>query len=100
MRLCAESLAMKYKIYDEWGQGKAMPQDDNDLSQDFEDLARDRFLIGSPDEVTEQILALHKRTGANHIVASMQWPGTPLQASMDAMQMLAEEVFARVQQGL
>ena len=91
---------MKYKIYDEWGQGKAMPQDDNDLSQDFEDLARDRFLIGSPDEVTEQILALHKRTGANHIVASMQWPGTPLQASMDAMQMLAEEVFARVQQGL
>jgi alkanesulfonate monooxygenase SsuD/methylene tetrahydromethanopterin reductase-like flavin-dependent oxidoreductase (luciferase family) len=100
LRLCADSLAMKYKIYEEWGQAKAMPEGDNDLSMDFEDLARDRFLIGSPDEVTEQVLALHKRTGANHIIASMQWPGTPLQASMDAMQMLAEEVFPRVQQGL
>ena len=100
LRLCTESLAIKYKVYDEWGQGTAMPEDDNDLSLEFEDLARDRFLIGSPDEVTEQVLALHKRTGANHIVASMQWPGTPLQASMDSMQMLAEEVFPRVQQGL
>ena len=97
---CATALAAKYKVYDEWGQGKAMPEGDNDLSLDFEDLARDRFLIGSPDEVTEQILSLHRRTGANHIVASMQWPGTPLQASMDSMQMLAEEVFPRVQQGL
>ncbi len=100
LRICAESLAVKYKVYADWGQGKAMPEGDNDLSLGFDDLARDRFLIGSPDEVTEQVLALHKRTGANHIVASMQWPGTPLQASMDSMQMLAEDVFSRVAQGL
>ncbi len=100
LRLCAESLAIKYKIYAQWGQDKAMPEGDNDLSLTFDDLARDRFLIGSPDEVTEQIVALHRRTGANHIIASMQWPGTPLNATMDSMQMLAEEVFPRVQQGL
>ena len=100
MRLCAESLAAKYKIYAEWGQDKVMPEGDNDLSLAFDDLARDRFLIGSPDEVTEQVLALHRRTGANHIIASMQWPGTPPAASMDSMQMLAEEVFPRVAQGL
>ena len=76
------------------------PEGDNDLSLGFDDLARDRFLIGSPDEVAEQVVSLHRRTGANHIIASMQWPGTPLQASMDSMRMLAEEVFPRVAQGL
>ena len=31
-----------------------MPKGDDDLSLDFDELTRDRFLFGSPDEVTEQ----------------------------------------------
>ena len=100
LRLCAPYLATKYKVYDSWGQGKVMPEGDNDLSLEFDDLARDRFLIGSPDEVAEQVLHLHKETGVNHIIASMQWPGMEHQVTMDAMQMLSEEVFPRVNQGL
>ncbi len=100
LRICGESLAVKYKVYHEWGQDKAMPEGDDDLGLEFDELARDRFLIGSPNEVTEQVVDLHKRTGANHIIASMQWPGTPLTATTDSMQMLAEEVFPRVAQAL
>ena len=100
LKLCAPYLATKYKVYDSWGQGKAMPEGDNDLSLEFGDLARDRFLIGSPDEVSEQVIALHKATGVNHIIASMQWPGMDHRVSMESMQMLSEEVFPRVNQGV
>lgn len=100
LRLCAPYLATKYKVYHEWGQDKAMPEGDNDLSLDFDDLARDRFLIGSPDEVAEQVIHLHRETGVNHIIGSMQWPGMDHRVTMDSMQMLSEEVFPRVRQGI
>src|SRR5256712_2575058 len=38
IRLCATFLAAKYDAHHEWGQDRAMPDDDNDLGADFEDL--------------------------------------------------------------
>lgn len=99
IRLCQPFLAEKYKAYDAWGQSKAMPEDDNDLGVDFDDLVRDRFLIGSPDEVAEQILKFHQATGVNHLVMSVQWPGMPQNMVLDVLHLLAEEVFPKVQQG-
>jgi alkanesulfonate monooxygenase SsuD/methylene tetrahydromethanopterin reductase-like flavin-dependent oxidoreductase (luciferase family) len=99
IRLCAPFLSAKYKAYDEWGQGRAMPAGDNDLGVEFDELIRDRFLIGSPDEVAEQILALHRATGINHLIMSVQWPGMPQSLALDELHMLAEEVFPRVRQG-
>ena len=99
IRLCAPFLAAKYQAYDQWGQGRAMPEGDNDLGAGFDDLIRDRFLLGSPDEVAEQILALHRATGINHLIMSMQWPGMPQSLVLDELHMLAEEVFPRVRQG-
>jgi alkanesulfonate monooxygenase SsuD/methylene tetrahydromethanopterin reductase-like flavin-dependent oxidoreductase (luciferase family) len=99
IRLCAPFLAAKYEAYDQWGQGRAMPEGDNDLGAGFDDLIRDRFLLGSPDEVAEQILALHRATGINHLIMSMQWPGMPQSLVLDELHMLAEEVFPKVRQG-
>ena len=99
-RIAEPYLSLKYKVYHEWGQDKAMPDGDNDLGQAFEDLQRDRFLIGSPDDVAEQVIKLNKRTGANHIIASMQWPGMAQNQTLDAMHLLAEEVFPNVRQGV
>ena len=67
---------------------------------EFEELARDRFLIGSPDEVADECVRLHRETGVNHIISSMQWPGMDYRITMDAMQLLSEEVFPRVNQAV
>src|SRR5207253_11096875 len=99
IRLCAPFLAAKYKAYHEWGQDRAMPKGDNDLGAGFDDLIRDRFLLGSPDEVAEQMLALNRATGINHLIMSVQWPGMPQSLALDELHMLAEEVFPRVRQG-
>jgi alkanesulfonate monooxygenase SsuD/methylene tetrahydromethanopterin reductase-like flavin-dependent oxidoreductase (luciferase family) len=76
-----------------------MPDDDG-LSEVFDELAGDRFLLGSPDEVAEQIVGLARRLGVNHLVMSLQWPGMPHALVLDTMHMLAAEVFPRVRKAL
>jgi alkanesulfonate monooxygenase SsuD/methylene tetrahydromethanopterin reductase-like flavin-dependent oxidoreductase (luciferase family) len=100
MRLCGPYLEAKYKAYADWGQDKEMPAGDNNLAQAFDALAGDRFLIGSPDEVAEQILNLHRRIGVNHLIMSIEWAGMPQTLVFDTMQLIAEEVIPRVRQGM
>ena len=99
IRICAPYLSAKYAAYQQWGQGQAMPAGDNDLGVEFEELLRDRFLLGSPDEVADAILRLNRATGINHLIMSVQWPGMPQTLVLDELHMLAEEVFPRVRGG-
>lgn len=99
-RLARPYLEAKYKVYHEWGQDKAMPEGDDDLSLDFEELTRDRFLFGSPDEVTEQIVGYKKRLGVNRMVLGVHWVGMPHNQVEDTMNMFAEEVMPNVKQAL
>jgi alkanesulfonate monooxygenase SsuD/methylene tetrahydromethanopterin reductase-like flavin-dependent oxidoreductase (luciferase family) len=99
LRLCAPFLAEKYAAYHQWGQSKAMPAGDNDLGVSFDELIRDRFLLGSPTEVAEQMLAFHQATGINHLIMSVQWPGMPQHMVLDVLHMLAEDVFPQVRHG-
>jgi hypothetical protein len=63
---------------------------------DFEDLMNDRFLFGSPAEVTEQILLLKKRFGINTLVLGIHWAGMPASLAMEQMQIIAEQVMTAV----
>jgi alkanesulfonate monooxygenase SsuD/methylene tetrahydromethanopterin reductase-like flavin-dependent oxidoreductase (luciferase family) len=95
MRLARPYLEAKYKAYRAWGQDKVMPaQDHFDLA--FDELVRDRFLFGSPAEVTEQILELRKRFGITHMVVGVHWTGMPASLALEQTQLLAEEVFPAV----
>ena len=98
IRLCAPYLGAKYQAYHAWRQD--LPDDDRGLGQTFEDLIRDRFLIGSPDEVAEQMIGLHRRLGVNHVVMSTEWAGMPESLATETMERIAREVFPRVRQGL
>ena len=99
LRVCAAGLETKYKAYVSWGQNDPMPEGDS-LDTGIDELIRDRFLIGSPDEVTEAIVRLARETGINHLIASMHWPGMETAAAMDAMRLFAEEVMPRVREAL
>jgi alkanesulfonate monooxygenase SsuD/methylene tetrahydromethanopterin reductase-like flavin-dependent oxidoreductase (luciferase family) len=98
IRLCAPYLGAKYAAYHAWRQD--MPDDDRGLGQDFESLIGDRFLIGSPDEVAEQVVALRRRLGVNHLVMSTEWAGMPESLAVETIEMIAQELFPRVRQGL
>lgn len=99
-RLAREPVMTKYKAYHAWGLGRSRPGEPDELGQPFEDLIKDRFFIGSPDEVAEDIIRFNRRLGVNHIVMSMHWPGLDVAQSIESMRIMAEEVFPRVRQGL
>jgi alkanesulfonate monooxygenase SsuD/methylene tetrahydromethanopterin reductase-like flavin-dependent oxidoreductase (luciferase family) len=100
VRLARPYLEEKYKVYHEWGQDKAMPKGDDDLSLDFDELTRDRFLFGSPDEVAEQIVAYNKRLGVTNLALGLHWVGMPHSQVVDTMNLFAEEVMPKVKQAL
>lgn len=99
-RLAKEPIMTKYKAYHAWGLGRSRADNSDELGQPFEELLQDRFFIGSPDEVAEQIIKFHRRVGMNHVVMSMHWPGLEISASMDAMRLFGEEVMPKVRQAL
>ena len=100
MKIAKGYLVHKYAAYHQWGQDKAMPEGDNNLGQELDELLKDRFLIGSPEEVTEGLVTLGRETGVNHVVMSVQWPGMPQNLVLDTMHLLAEEVFPKVRAAL
>ncbi|MDC0985894.1 LLM class flavin-dependent oxidoreductase [Alphaproteobacteria bacterium] len=99
-RIAKGPIMQKYQAYHAWGLGRSRPGETDELGQPFEDLMKDRFFIGSPDDVAEQIIKFNKQLGMNHIVMSLHWPGLEVSQSMETMQILAEEVFPKVRQGL
>ena len=89
-----------YEAYATWGQDKAMAEGDQDITQDYEDLARDRFIVGDPDEVAAEMLRYHQELGVNHIIMSVQGVGMPQGQALDTFHLMAEEVFPKVRQAL
>ncbi|MDG1888231.1 MAG: LLM class flavin-dependent oxidoreductase, partial [Alphaproteobacteria bacterium] len=95
IRLAGPFIEKKYASYHSTGQSDQLPQGEN-LSGDFETLVGDRFLIGSPDEVADQIITINKKLGVNHLIVSMEWAGMDKTTAIDCMQMMAEEVLPKV----
>ena len=100
VRLARPYLEEKYKVYQQWGQQKAMPKGDDDLSLDFDELTRDRFLLGSSDEVAEQIVGYNQRLGVNRMILSVHWVGMPHSQVVDTLNLFATEVMPKVAQAL
>jgi alkanesulfonate monooxygenase SsuD/methylene tetrahydromethanopterin reductase-like flavin-dependent oxidoreductase (luciferase family) len=84
-------LEPKYERYLAWGQDEAM-EDETDLHQSFEDLRRDRFLLGSPAEVAEQLETWGDEIDASHAILRMNWPGMPAERTCRSIELLADAI--------
>jgi alkanesulfonate monooxygenase SsuD/methylene tetrahydromethanopterin reductase-like flavin-dependent oxidoreductase (luciferase family) len=62
------------------------------------DFVRPRaLLIGSPDEVVEQLVELHLETSVEQVIFKSSWPGVDHRDTMRSMRLLVEEVLPKVQ---
>lgn len=91
IRLARPHLEKKYQAYVQWGQHRVLPRDD-DMTQGFEDLVRDRFILGDPAECAAEISRCGAATGATTMLFRVHWPGMPHHAVTRAMRLLAEKV--------
>ena len=98
LKLAGPFVAKKYAAYHAWGQDDDMPEDES-LAGSLDEIIGDRFLIGSPEEVAEQMIRINSELGVNHLIVSMEWAGMEKSVAMDCMQMMAEEVMPLVKQG-
>ena len=88
-------LAPKYAAYAAWGQDKALPGEES-FSVPYQDLARDRFLLGSPDDVASEIQRYERELGVNYLIFRMQWPGMSQEATLRQIELMGTEVIPRV----
>ncbi len=95
VQLARPSLEKKYQAYVAWGQHRALPGDD-DMTQAFDELVRDRFIIGDPASCADEIQRCAGAVGANTMIFRVHWPGMPQAGILRGMRLLAEQVRPRV----
>ena len=85
---CMKPLQYKYNAYASWGfEGRRL--DDTN----FADYARNKFIIGDKVKVKEEIARYNELLGVNHFVMRCQWPGLPVERTLDSIKRLGE-IFA------
>ncbi len=95
IRLARPYVEQKYDAYVAWGQHRALPADD-DMAQPFDDLVKDRFILGDPAECADEINRCIAVTGATTLIFRVAWPGMPHTLVVDAMRLLADQVRPRL----
>jgi len=85
-------LDTKYAAYRGWGQDRALPAGET-FSLAIEDLTRDRFVIGDPVKVTEEIARYRERLGATMVIFRLQWPGMDQAKVLRSIRLLGERVL-------
>jgi alkanesulfonate monooxygenase SsuD/methylene tetrahydromethanopterin reductase-like flavin-dependent oxidoreductase (luciferase family) len=81
----------KYQTYAGWGQDRVLPGTAS-FRVEFAELARDRFIVGSPAECVEE-LGRCRRLGIGRIHLRMTWPGMPAELSRRSLELFASEVM-------
>ena len=59
---------------------------------DFDKFASRRFLIGSESQLVEQIGRYGEKTGTNHILLRVQWPGLSQKMAVRSLERLGRVV--------
>ena len=85
----------KYAAYRSWEQDKALPAGEA-WSTRLEELARDRFIVGDPAEVRDEIARRREALGLTHLVFRVQWPGMDAARVLRTIRLLGEQVLPRV----
>lgn len=85
-------LEPKYRAYAAWdpddklGRRKA-------FGAPFEELAKGRFLMGTPEQIIQEIELYQQILGVTHMLMRMQWPGMPHRDVMRALELFAQLVM-------
>jgi alkanesulfonate monooxygenase SsuD/methylene tetrahydromethanopterin reductase-like flavin-dependent oxidoreductase (luciferase family) len=90
-------LVEKYKAYAEWGQDKVLPGEES-FRVSFEELARDRFILGTPEDAIAQIEERIARLESNYVVFRLAWPGMESAKVLRVIELLGREVLPHFHQ--
>jgi alkanesulfonate monooxygenase SsuD/methylene tetrahydromethanopterin reductase-like flavin-dependent oxidoreductase (luciferase family) len=87
----------KYAAYAAWGQDKVLPGEES-FRVAFDELAKDRFILGSPDDVIEQLEDRIARLDANYFIFRAGWPGMELWKVLKCLELMGSAVLPHFHQ--
>src|SRR2546428_403133 len=90
----AAFLDAKYRAYRRWEQDKALPAGES-FDTSFAELARDRFLIGDPARVADEIARYRDRLGVTTLIFRLQWPGMGQEQVLRSIRLLGTKVLPK-----
>lgn len=94
----AEELAQNYLLpayrdeYSTWSH-PLIGNSDSTATDILAELRKDRFIIGSPSQVIEQIAYFKEQFGMDHLVCRLHFPGMPPDQVLAAVRLIGEEVI-------
>ena len=86
----------KYKAYAAWGQDSVLPSGET-FDQEIRALAKNRFIIGSPQECVDEVLRHHELLAFRDFSFRLHYPGMSHRQSMMALELFAEQVLPALQ---
>jgi probable F420-dependent oxidoreductase len=94
----AEELAQNYLLpayrdeYSTWSH-PLIGTSDSTATDMLEELRKNRFIIGSPSRVIEQIDYFIEQFGTDHLICRLHFPGMPPEKVLAAVRLIGEEVI-------
>lgn len=85
-------LTAKYSAYAQWGQDKVMPEGGS-FQVDFEELARDRFVLGDPPTVIEELERRIEELESNFFICRVGWAGMENHWQLKAIELMGKQVL-------
>lgn len=82
---------------DEYGGEWSHPLLDGDDVRDFEELAEDRFLYGTPEQVVEQIRAMRERIPIDHLAVRLHHSGMSKATVEDQIRLFGDHVVPAIE---
>ncbi|MFI5281202.1 MAG: LLM class flavin-dependent oxidoreductase [Gemmatimonadales bacterium] len=95
IRRAAPYLLDKYSAYLSWGLSGVTIDPAAKPEAQLRSLAKNRFALGSPAQVTDALVAQHK-AGATHLTMRVSWPGMRQEDILAGIELLGREVLPEV----
>jgi len=84
----------KLKMYARWGQDRELPTASAGFgSLSFDELRRDRVIVGDPEHCVAEFKRYHREVGINHFVCVLNWPGMQHWQILRSIQLIGERVL-------
>ncbi|MEZ5816067.1 MAG: LLM class flavin-dependent oxidoreductase [Hyphomicrobiaceae bacterium] len=95
LRRAAPFLIEKYSAYASWGLPGLKMEKDQSPEEQLRGLAKDRFGVGTPEQVVEALVGQHK-AGMTHLAMRMSWPGMAQEEILAGIDLVGREVLPEV----
>jgi alkanesulfonate monooxygenase SsuD/methylene tetrahydromethanopterin reductase-like flavin-dependent oxidoreductase (luciferase family) len=99
IREAGPAIAESYNIFGDWGLFTDVVGDAKSHPE-FDELINGRFIIGSPEEVAQEITRLAATTGCNRLVCRSQWVGMEHAHVMRTIELLGGKVVPLLRKAL